>query len=908
MLTPIQGGVAPAELRARRRALGLTQAQLGAELGVAGNTVARWERGDARIGNPALVQLALERLEGVRAGQGIPEAPRDQAKRNIQLRDQVAARGEGSRRRAVARHNLPAERTSLIGRDQDVANIRDALLESEGRLVTLTGTGGAGKTRLALRVGAELVDAFRDGVWLVELASLVDSARMPQAVAAVLGIRERPGTPLVRTMVESLSTCQELLVLDNCEHLADATAALMDALLPGCPELRILTTSREPLRVIGEVVWRVPPLTVPDVQRFQALDDLSACPAVQLFADRARAVRRDFSLTASNADTIAQICTLLAGLPLAEELAAARVRVLGVQQIRERLGESLLLTDETRYGEERHRTLQATLDWSHALLSEPEQTLFRRLAVFAGGWTLEAAEAVCIGEDVRSSDVLHLLTRLVDRSLVVSDEDGERVRFRLLEPIREYAQRLLLASGEAEALAQSHARYFRDLAKRLDSQRLGWHTRILDHQRQAELANFRVAMGWAVASGEAEVGLRLAAALRTFWSARGLLTEAREWFARLLNLPRGMGGTRSRARALCVAGYAAYYQGDHSAAVHLLTESVALWRELEDPAGLADALDELGLVGWARADFGLAREVLGEALGLARALGLRQLEGRCAYHLGLVMYEQGDFVAAKEWHTQSLAVAHELHDPLAEARAFYGLGQLAYRRGDLALARSLHERGLARRREVGEPWGMALALVGLGQVSIDEGDLSRAGELFAQSLSLSRELGDRHGLARSLEGLAAVSSAHGQYERALRLAAAAATLRDMGAAPLSPTEAALLERRLAAARNALGHHSRAALATEASGWSIDDAIALALSGADDGSPGRTGDPLTARQQEVAVLVGQGLTNRQIAERLVITERAAAAHVEHILDKLGVGSRAQIAAWAAERGLLATRPG
>jgi non-specific serine/threonine protein kinase len=495
---------------------------------------------------------------------------------------------------------------------------------------------------------------------------------------------------------------------------------------------------------------------------------------------------------------------------------------------------------------------------------------------------------------------LDLLTRLIDRSLVVTDEDSGRARFRLLEPIREYARRLLLASGEADSLAHRHARYFRDVADQLDSQRLGWHTRTLDDQRQSELANFRVALSWAVASGEADVGLRLAAALRTFWSARGLLTEAREWFARLLNLQGGAGP--SRARALCVAGYAAYYQGDHSAALQLLTESVDMWRELGDPAGLADGLDELGLVGWARADFGLAREVLDEALGLARALRLRHLEGRCEYHLGLVMYEQGHFAAAQEWHTRSLAVARELRDPLAEARAFYGLGQLAHQRRDLTLARSLHERGLARRREVGEPWGMALALVGLGQVSIDEGDMTSAGELFVQSLSLSRELGDRHGLARSLEGLAAVSTAHGQNERALRLAAAAATLRTLGAAPLSPTEAALLERRLGAARNAVGRQRGVALATEASGWSIDDTIGFALDTQSDEPHDPIAskvDPLTRREREVADLIAGGSTNRQIAAQLFVTERTVASHVEHILAKLGFNSRTRIGVWTLE---------
>ncbi|MBV9359094.1 MAG: tetratricopeptide repeat protein [Chloroflexi bacterium] len=884
----------PAELRARRRALGLSQAELAATLGVAGNTVARWERGASRIGNPALVLLALERRERtVQSSRGAPSTVHSRRRRASDLTQRALAH--------EVRHNLPPERTSLVGREQELTDIRKAVLDSEGRLVTLTGAGGAGKSRLALRVGADVVPRFGDGVWLVELAPLVNPTRVPQAVAAVLGIRERPGRPLVQTLVTSLSACRMLLVLDNCEHLSAACRELAEALLEGCPGLRILATGRAPLRVMGEVVWRVPPLTLPAACQVGSIDDLSTCSSVQLFVERARAARSDFVLTTSNAETISEICRLLDGLPLAEELAAAWVRVLGVQQIRERLSQCLLLADETPQRAQRHRTLQATLDWSYTLLNEPERIVFRRLAVFAGGWTLEAAGAVCTSSRISFSAVLDLLTRLVDQSLVVTDEDGQRARYRLLEPVRQYAQQCLLASGEAGRLSRRHACYFQELAERLDSQRVGFHTRALDDQRQVELANFRAALGWAVGSGQAEVGLLLAAALRTFWSARGLLTESRDWFARLLNSPHGARRTRSRARALCAAGHNAYYQGDHSTAVQLLTESVAIWRELNESAGLADALDELGLVDWARADFVSARTVLTESLGLARTLGLRHLEGRGEYHLGLVAYEQGDFAAAQESHTRSLAVARELQDPLAQARAFFGLGQVAHQRGDLSLARSLHERGLAGRRAVGESWGMALALVGLGHVYLDEGDSIAARGVFAESLSLSRELGDRHGLARSLEGLAALSAEQGQHERAVRLAEGASTLRVMGAAPRSPTESILLERRLTGARRALGQRGSAALSTESCGWSTEDLLAFALddvAGGQSNSAAPRGQPLTRREHEVAALVARGLSNRQIAADLVIAERTVASHVEHIMGKLGFNSRTRIGVWAA----------
>ena len=930
---PAQPGVAPlepTELRRRRRALGLTQADLANRLAVSANTVARWERGELRVGRPRQVARTLARLERTiqimadPAGGLLESWSAAAASRRSPSTPQAAP----TQRRAPARikHNLPVERTSLVGREQELAAIRVALLQSNGRLITLTGPGGAGKTRLAQRLGRDLVEHFADGVWLVDAAPMTDPARLPQTAAAVLGVRERPDQPMLDTLVQALSGRQVLLVLDNCEHLIGACATLAGALLSGCPRLRLLATSREPLHLAGEAVWLVPPLAVPTLQPQPELEELLSYAAVCLFVDRARSVRSDFALTARNASAVAQICSLLEGLPLALELAAARVRVLGTEQIEEQLRDSLqLLVDDTRSTPGRYRSVAAALDWSDALLSEPERTVFHRLTVFAGGWTLEAAEAVCGDGELRGARVLDVLTRLVDKSLVLMEEEEGHARYRLLEPIRQYAYRKLLARGEAPTTRQRHARYFCQLSEDLDSTSIGQDAQAVNDRMQRELANFRAAMAWAIESGEPEAGLRLAAALGRFWTTRGWLSEGREWFKRLLNLPAGSCLTPVRAKALQVAGNTAYYQGDHAAAATLVAASVAVRRQLSDPAGLAEALDAQGLVDWARAELGSAQTALTESLQLARGLGLRKAEGRILYHLGLVAYDSGDAQAAQDWHRQSMAVATELRDVLFQARAYYGLGQVARQRGDVVEARALHEAGLACRREAGEHWGMALALVGLGQVALDEGDIASARALFFQSLAFSRELGDTHGLARCLEGMAAVA-AQVQPEHALQLAGAAAALRESSCAPLPPTERALLERRLAPARTTLGEDRSAAFLAAGRTCPVDKAIELAFnieahtpaaaSRPPAGVSGSSGPltrrqrataaivsgSLTARQTEVLGLIAQGKTDRQIAVELVLSEKTVGRHLENIFTRLGVSSRAAATVVAVRDGL------
>jgi len=409
-------------------------------------------------------------------------------------------------------HNLPPDSTQLVGRDKDVANLCHVVLESEGRLVTLTGVGGCGKTRLALRVASSMIGSFKDGVWLVSLAPLVDPQLVPHAVASVLGVRGRPDRAVLDAVVAHLARRQALLVLDNCEHVVKVCAEVAYTLLQGCPGLRLLATSREPLHISGERAWRVPSLTLPDPASHVSVEQLVRYPAVELFVKRAVEVQADFVVSPANAPVVAAVSARLEGLPLAIELAAAWVRALGVEQILERLDNEFgLLVGGSRSAPNRQQTMRATLDWSYGLLGEPERLLFQRLAVFVGGWSLEAAEAICCGSGVALEEVLSLLTRLVDASLVQVEEHDRRARYRLLEPVRQYAREYLIAAHELDAMCRQHTDFFLSFA-----QRWGTDANLGGPDRQAALAaleseqdNLRAALRWCLERGEAEKGLSL---------------------------------------------------------------------------------------------------------------------------------------------------------------------------------------------------------------------------------------------------------------------------------------------------------------------------------------------------------------------------------------------------------------
>jgi predicted ATPase/DNA-binding SARP family transcriptional activator len=617
------------------------------------------------------------------------------------------------------RHNMPVLRTSFIGREREVLEVRRLLAMTA--LLTLTGAGGCGKTRLALEVAGDLVGAYQDGVWLVELAPLSEEALVPQAVARVLGVREQPGRPLTSTLVDALKNKEMLLVLDNCEHLVDACAHLVETLLLSCPRLRVLATSREALNIAAETTWLVPSLSLPDPLRQPTAGELEGYGSARLFVERARHRRTGFTPGPRNAGAVADICRRLEGMPLAIELAAARVGVLSVEQISERLEDSLkLLTGGGRTKDLRHQTLRGTLDWSYELLDEPERDLFGRLSVFAGGWTLEASEAVGLGSGI-GGEVLILIFRLVDKSLVMAEAIGDGgMRYRLLEPVRQYAREKLEASGEAGAVRCRHADFFVRLAEEAEPELTGAQQRVWLDRLEAELDNLRTALGWSFEGGEPEVGLRLAGALWWFCYLRGHYGEGRVWLEGALAASEDSPAPL-RAKALTGAGVLAFLQCEYGLATAQLEEGLALWRDLGDERGVASALQILGSV---------ARE-------------------------------QGRYARAQALHEESLSLWQRLGDEWGIARSLNYLGFVAWLREDHERATALCAEALGLYRGLGDAEGIAWSLISLGAVAQYRGDLGRSEALLEESLSLSREAGYREDVAWSLNELGIVAHRRG---------------------------------------------------------------------------------------------------------------------------------------------------
>jgi predicted ATPase/DNA-binding SARP family transcriptional activator len=664
-------------------------------------------------------------------------------------------------------HNLPVQLTSFIGRTQEIAEIRRLLVAAEGertgegvRLLTLTGPGGTGKTRLALQAAAPLPDAFPDGVWLVELAMLADPMLVTQTLAALLGVREEPNYPLIRALTAQLRTKKLLLILDNCEHLIEACAQLVETLLRACPQLKILVTSRETLGVMGERILRVPSLQLPDLHATLPLHDLAQCEAIRLFVDRAMTVNPTFTLNEANAAAVTQICRQLDGVPLAIELAAARVRTMMPEQIAARLDDRFrLLTGGSRTALPRQQTLRAMIDWSWDLLSEAERILLRRLAVFLGGWTLEAAEAVCGDvriqnyelrattveppvirnsefvihntELVTLADVLELLTHLVEKSMVVVEEQSGEARYLLLETLRQYAREKLLEAGEAEAVRARHMAFFLQLAEEIEPKlrtgdQLIWLARFdLEHD------NLRAALQWAKGSDALEAGLRLAGSLARFWYLRGFWKEGREWLKGLLaqtpsDQPLPAPLAHAKAKALAGAGWLADADGSE---IPCYAESLALARQVGDRWGEAYALRGLVIIS-------------------SNLTDLAQAEG----------------------HLQaSLALFRTLADPWGIGLVFFGLGWLAMSRDRVDEAEQQWTEALHHFRQAGDRWGISVALGALGYLARLRGHYPAAAELTNESLELFRELGDKAGISYSLIRLGNLAWRRGDYTEAMAL-------------------------------------------------------------------------------------------------------------------------------------------
>ncbi|MGO4880583.1 MAG: ATP-binding protein [Bryobacteraceae bacterium] len=708
--------------------------------------------------------------------------------------------------RITVHYHLPVPRTPLVGRERELAAIQQLLLDPVVRLVTLTGAGGSGKTRLGLEVAGELVARFAGRVYFIGLATLSDPAMVPAAIAEAVGIRETGGRPFIDLLKDYLRECGAspvLLLLDNLEHILPASALIVD-LTEASASLKVLVTSREALRVYGEHEFPVPPLPLPHLHQLQSFDELTGNPAVVLFAQRAAAVKPDFRLAADNAATVAEICSRVDGLPLAIELAAARVKMLPLNRILERLESRLqLLTSGARDLPERQHTLRNTIDWSYDLLNEAEQKLLRRLGVFWGGCTLEAAEAVGNTGDDLGAEIFDLMSSLVDKSLIQQKRDHDEPRFGMLETIREYALERLRDSGEEAATKRAHAAYCLVLAEEgnpelHEADRAAWLARCdLEHD------DFRAALDWLFQTSELDWGFRLCRALVRFWDMREHLNEGRTRVETILKLA-GPEYPKDRARALLFLGASATAQGDYPAAAHFLEQGLSLCRQLNDHAGIGVSLNALAVSARDRGDYLAAQNDFEESLACWRLARDKSATARCLHNLANVAKVRRDFTRARAALEEAIEIFEEIGDRDGAAWSLSQQGDTAREQGDLAGARALYQRALATFREVSDRWGSARSQADLGAIACEREDYPAAHAAYRESLEIFGSLGYRRGIARVLEGLAGLALAQGDSGRALAVAAAAAHIRQLIVAPLPPAEQLKLDQKLKPAWESLG--------------------------------------------------------------------------------------------------------
>ncbi|HSB90311.1 MAG TPA: tetratricopeptide repeat protein [Anaerolineales bacterium] len=659
--------------------------------------------------------------------------------------------------------NLPAPLTSFVGRERELEEVRALLART--RLLTLTGIGGVGKSRLALALATSSPSIFPDGIWWVDLAPLADASLLPQAVASAIGLREQSTRPIAQALADTVRSKRALLVLDNCEHLVSDCAALVAELLRASSEVRFLTTSTEPIGVPGEVVWQVPPLTLPPptvMGEVPLEGEVEASASVRLFADRAAAALPTFRLTKGNLPSVVRLCRALDGIPLALELAAARLKMLSVEQLVARLDDRFrLLTGGSRVALPRHRTLRAVLDWSYGLLSEPERALFRRLSLFAGGFTLESAEAVCVGEPLASGQILELLSELVDKSLVtVSRSDPARVRYGWLETVGHYAREKLIESGEADQVQGAYVGLYLEMVERSGERLLrGPDQEEMFWAIDQEVANLRSAMSYAEGAGDHAALARLTSPLWPFWWTHGYVAEGRRWLESVLphreKLPEDL-----QANVLQAIGRLMALQGDYDRAQAILEDNLEVCRRLGDRPRIADALSSLGVVASNQQDYARADNLWSEALEVYEA-------------------------QADRW---------------GMARASNNLGDLAVYRGDYALAIERLKRSVDLFRELRSTLGESISLINLGRAALLLGKPRRADGFFRQSLNLKVALADKEGIAWNLEGLAGVAGAEGRADRAARLFGAADSLRKAIGIPLPAPDLPLYGRTVEQAR------------------------------------------------------------------------------------------------------------
>jgi len=836
-------------IRRQRKALDLTQQMLAEQVGCSLAAIKKIE-GDERRPSRQIAERLADILR-------VPTSQREiflEAARGLRPVDQLSLAREPSvspgagKKQELPHHNLPVQLTSFIGRERELAEAKQLLAST--RLLTLIGPGGTGKTRLSLQIAQDVLPSFMYGVWLVELAPLADPSLIPQTIASVFELREAPTVALIDILTNYLRAKQLLLILDNCEHLIEACAQLSADLLHVCPQLKIIVSSREALGISGETIYRVPSLSLPNPTQITP-ETLLESEAGQLFVERAVAVQSHFALQDSNASAASQICHRLDGIPLALELAAARVAVFSTEEIASRLDDRFrLLTGGSRTALERHQTLRALIDWSYDLLSDEERRLFRRLSVFCGGWTFEAAEAIWA-----DLDVLNLLPQLVNKSMVMVDENGKGTRYRLPETIRQYAREELFESGQPEQARNRHLEYFLQFAEEAEPklrgpEQLEWLERV-----ETEHDNLRTALAWSLESSKSDHALQLAGALYYFWLLRGYISEGQKWLNEALALAELNQGTKGatgkytpaqseiahRARALYGAGWFQLTAMNLQRAHTLVEESLHLWRELGDTWWMAVTLELAALIVGVEGDTQTSLAYLEEGVSLAREIEDPWPLAVCLIRFGDALKPRGDTAAAHPFLEEGVAVARTVGDKIVLSEGLRELGSLYIAEGDLTKAASLTEEALADARETGSMIHIFLALWQLVIISCLQNDLAKAKGYCFELWALSKEWGIQLAAWFALLAFGLAANFSGEVAKSVHLVAASdMMLRQRGVIFFSGTAgdpvSMVYKQALEKAQAQLGPAAFEAAWAEGQQMTLEQALALATGNESNPSP------------------------------------------------------------------------
>jgi predicted ATPase/DNA-binding CsgD family transcriptional regulator len=825
----------------------------------------------------------------------------------------------GSIRFEMSLTNFPVQLTSFIGREREIADIKRLLFSSH--LVSLTGTGGSGKTRLAIQIANAIGEAFADGVWMVDFAPLHEPALVPQIVTQALSLSPAADEPLMETLLDFIRSKQLLLILDNCEHLTEACAQLTQELLSQSPELRILATSREPLAITGETIYPVSGLSWPsDDERLEAnLQNLMRYDAVRLFIERARAISPNFSPTPENIWPTVEVCRRLDGLPLALELASARVNVLSIHEIALRLNDrfTLLVSSQRRGLEPRHHTLRAAIDWSYDLLSPDEQALLRHMAVFEAGCSLDMLESICTGDMLPKEPILDLISLLVSKSLVVAEATGRvQVRFRLLETIREYLLEKLALAGEEELWRDRHLNLFLARVEKGAPKLGGTYQQLWLNWLDGEQDNLRAALTWALEKGangvpdrkRIESGLRIASAVVLLWQIRGNAQEGLGWFERLLAKADDSISLDVLVNAIVSASFLALFLGKGQASLEYGREAVKIAEAAGDEGKPILGFALAGLASGAKAagDYLSAFQTGERAVQLFRESGPPLYLGMALISQGEITLQLGNFAIARERLSESLTLAQNIGDTYRIAHTLNMQGDLARLEQNYPEAVSKYEQSEALLRELNAQQDLASVICSLGFTSLFQGKIDRGQTLFRESLNIHKEKQNKRGMTDGLIGLAAIAVMAGLHTDGARLLAATVAITGMPAGSGWPATQMEFERYHNLVRAKLTDTEYQAEQAMGQIMTIEQAVNYALNL--PFPPGtlhstlQTQDGLTGREREIAALIGQGMTNGEIATELVLSKRTVETHASHILSKLGLSSRAQIIRWAMDHGL------